>query len=213
VFDVKTSIHAFELVLVVPWDQSSLSVGFPRVWQRYPSMTGDQTIPSLVRHQPIYSPETGLYLSAWHEDPRTETPLIGATAWVAYFGDHCLLCTLMADIICPWPYYLHDDIDPRCTVLVAMLLSCLSRSHGSAVYWSAAMLYLPRAWECPPREDSYISDMRTLVYGCRYPRILSSTPPSSDPTVFFSSIFSSTYSSDDWLSSILRPSVPSDLAH
>jgi len=64
-------------------------------------MTGDQMIPSLVRHQPIYSPETGLYLSARHEDPEIETPLIGAKTWVAYVGDHCLLCTLMAVIICP----------------------------------------------------------------------------------------------------------------
>ena len=121
-FDVKTFIHTIELVLVVPWDQSSLSVGLPRVWKWYTSMTGDQTIPSLVRHQPIHSPEKGLYLSVRHEDPKIKTPFIGAETWVAYFGNHCLLCTLMAVIIYPWPYYLHCDIDPQCKVLVAMLL-------------------------------------------------------------------------------------------
>ena len=47
-------------------------------------MTGDQTIPSLVRHQTIHSPEKGLYLSVRFEDPKIRTPLIGFTTWVVY---------------------------------------------------------------------------------------------------------------------------------
>ena len=142
-------------------------------------MTGDQTIPSLVRHQTIHSPEKGLYLSVRYEDPKIRTPLIGAKTWVAYFGNHCLLCTLMAVISCPRPYYIYCDINPQCATLVAITLSCLFRTHGSAVFWSTVMLHRPRAWECPPREDSFISDMHILICGCRYPQILSSTPPSS----------------------------------
>ena len=84
VFDVKTFIRTIELVLMVPWGQSSLSVGLPRILQRYTSMTGDQTMPSLVRHRMIHSPGRGFYLSARFEDPKFMISLIGVTTWVAY---------------------------------------------------------------------------------------------------------------------------------
>jgi len=167
------------LVLVVPWDQSSLSVGLPRVWQWYTSMTGDQTISSLVRQQPIHSPEKGMYFSMrWRRpqdlDTRHRCSDLGCVLWKPLLtmysdGSHYLLMTLLF------------TLRHRSTVysLGGYALSCLSRSHGSAVYWSAAMLYIFRAWECPPREDSFISDMNILIYGCRYLPILSSTPLSS----------------------------------
>jgi len=47
-------------------------------------MTGAQTMPSLVPHQIIHSPEKGLYLSMRFEDPKLMIPLIGVTTWVAY---------------------------------------------------------------------------------------------------------------------------------
>ena len=193
---------------MVPWDQSSLSVGFPRVWQRYSSMTGDQTIPSLVRHQPIYSLEKGLYLSTWHEDPKIETPLIGAKTWVAYFGDHCWLCTLMAVIICPWPYYLHCDIDPQCTVLVAMLL---------VVYFITWIRSVLVGGHAPHTSSMGMPASGRLIYKWHaYPDLWLQVP--SDPLLNSSllqldSVFSSVYNITNYLFSVLWPSVPSDLAH
>ena len=166
-------------------------------------------MPSLVRHQPIYSPEIGLYLFGMTGRPQDRGSTqrcqdLGCVFWkpllTMYFdGSHYLSMTLLS------------TLRHRSTVcrLGGYTLSCLSGSHGSAMYWSMAMLHIPRAWECPPREDSFISDMRTLICVCRYPPILSSTPPSSSSTVYFRSITAERFV----LFSVLRPSVPSDLAH
>jgi len=152
VFNVKTFIHTIELVLLVPWGQSSSSVGLLHIWQWYKSMMGDQTMPSLVRNQIIHSPEKGLYLSARFEDTQLMIPLIGVATWVAY------LDTIVYYVLWGQSLSVYD-----LTICIATYIHsvkswwlwsyCLSKLHGSAMYWSTTMLYIPRAWKCPPRED------------------------------------------------------------